>query len=365
MSSIVTYSVEGLNISDEFNYSDYNYSDYDCCSGDVCDQESSMHFDSIFIPILYSLALVVGLVGNGLVLVVLWKKRLSLNVTDIFILHLSLADVLLLMTFPLWAAEAVNEWTFGTGLCKLAGALFRINFYCGVFMLACISLDRYLSIVHAVQMYSRKKPMVVHRCCLAVWLFCLLLSIPDWTFRVATLDSRRNKTECVPWFPDESEWYLATRVLCHVVGFALPAIMLLFCYTCILLRLQRGSQGMQKKRAMRVIIALVLAFFISWTPYNITLIIDTVHTGYSQSGNQTSCGGLTALDIALTATSTLAYLHCCVNPVLYAFIGVKFRQNLVDLMRPLGFKIKGPAGLVSRRSSAWSESVDTSHTSAF
>ncbi|XP_016379630.1 C-X-C chemokine receptor type 3-like isoform X1 [Sinocyclocheilus rhinocerous] len=357
-------------MGDLFNFSVledlYNYSYILNGEGTVCGQEASMYFDSIFIPVLYSLALVVGLVGNGLVLVVLWKKRMSLNVTDVFILHLCLADILLLLTLPFWAVEAVKGWIFDTVLCKLTGALFKINFYCGIFMLSCISLDRYLSIVHAVQMYSRKKPMVTHCCCLMVWLFCLLLSIPDWKFLVATEDSRRqDKTQCVPDYQSGS-WLLVTRLLYHILGFILPALIMLFCYSCILLRLRRGSQCMQKKRAIRVIIALVLAFFISWTPYNITLIVDTIQTNWTlNTSNQTSCESATALDVALTATSTLGYLHCCVNPVLYAFVGVKFRQHLLDMLRPLGFTLKVPAGLVSRKSSVWSESVDTSHTSAF
>ncbi len=116
----------------DFDFYDYNDSysdDYNesCCGGHVCDQESSMYFDSIFIPVLYSLALVVGLVGNGLVVVVLWKKRMGLNVTDIFILHLSVADILLLLTLPFWAVEAANEWIFGTVFCKLTGALFKVG----------------------------------------------------------------------------------------------------------------------------------------------------------------------------------------------------------------------------------------------
>ncbi len=116
----------------DFDFYDYNGSysdDYNesCCGGVICDQESSMYFDSIFIPVLYSLALVVGLVGNGLVVVVLWKKRMGLNVTDIFILHLSVADILLLLTLPFWAVEAANEWIFGTVLCKLTGALFKVG----------------------------------------------------------------------------------------------------------------------------------------------------------------------------------------------------------------------------------------------
>ncbi|XP_067305039.1 C-X-C chemokine receptor type 3.1 [Pseudorasbora parva] len=363
----ITISSGEMNFTDD--YDNYTYDDDGCCGGLVCDQKYSMHFDSIFIPVLYSLALIVGLVGNGLVLVVLWKKRRSLNVTDIFILHLGLSDTLLLLTMPFWAIEAVKGWLFGTALCKLTGALFKINFYCGIFMLSCISLDRYLSIVHAVQMYSRKKPMVTHCCCLMVWLFCLLLSIPDWIFLVAFKDSRRHdKIECVSFYPNSSResWHLGTRVLYHILGFTLPAIMMLFCYSCILLRLRRGSQGMQKKRAIHVIVALVLAFFITWTPYNITLMVDTIQNKAHKLDNQTSCDSTTAVDVALTATTTLSYLHCCINPVLYAFVGVKFRQHLLDMLRPLGFTLrKVPAGLVSRKSSIWSDSVDTSYTSAF
>lgn len=121
----ITMSMDELGFSGD--YDNYSVYDGDCCGGLVCDQDSSMHFDSIFIPVLYSLVLVVGLVGNGLVLVVMWKKRQSLNVTDIFILHLSLADTLLLVTLPFWAVEAVKGWIFGTALCKLNGALFKVG----------------------------------------------------------------------------------------------------------------------------------------------------------------------------------------------------------------------------------------------
>ncbi|XP_026882717.2 C-X-C chemokine receptor type 3.1 isoform X1 [Electrophorus electricus] len=343
-----------------------NYDDYDSCCGEVCGQYTSIRFDAIFIPILYSLAVVVGLLGNGLVLGVLWQKRRSWSVTDTFILHLTVADTLLLLTMPLWAVEAAEGWTFGTPLCKITGALFKINFFCGIFLLACISLDRYLSVVHAVQMYSRRKPRLIQLSCIAVWFFSLLLSMPDWKYLQAARDERRGKTECVIWYPS-SRWGLAFRILYHVLGFLLPAVVLLYCYCCILVQLQRGSQGVQKQRAIRVILALVLAFFICWTPYNITLLVDTFHTNQMSNNtvNNSSCETTTALDIALTATTTLGYLHCCLNPVLYAFVGVNFRRHLLDMMRPLSSRLKGRVDTVSRKSSAWAESVDTSQTSAF
>ncbi|XP_014056833.1 C-X-C chemokine receptor type 3 [Salmo salar] len=354
------------NYYDEYN----NYTDTSdtCCStGEVCSLEEGMSFDAVFLPVFYSLTLVLGLLGNGLVLLVLVQRRRGWSVTDTFILHLCVADILLVLTLPFWAAQATGEWSFGTPLCKITGAIFTINFYCGIFLLACISLDRYLSVVHAVQMYSRRKPWMVQASCLSVWLLSILLSIPDWHFLESVRDTRRDKQECVHNYPSLSQsgfdWRLASRLLYHMVGFLLPSAVLLFCYSCILLRLQRGSQGLQKQRAVRVILALVLVFFLCWTPYNITLMVDTL---YSNSTLVDTCESRKALDISLTATSSLGYLHCSLNPVLYAFVGVKFRHHLLDMLRSLGCKLKSGVRLqtASRRSSMWSESGDTSHTSA-
>ncbi|KAJ4931482.1 hypothetical protein JOQ06_025777 [Pogonophryne albipinna] len=308
-----------------------NSSDEDCCyGGDVCDLTEGMDFESVFIPVLYSVAFAVGVLGNGVLLGVLARSRGRWSVTDTFILHLG------------------------------------INFYCGIFLLACISLDRYLSIVHATQMYSRRNPRVVHISCLAVWIFSLLLSLPDWVFYHAVKDDRRgNRTECVPdYFRFDPEgvfnWELASRVLSHTAGFLLPSVVLVFCYSCILHRLRCGSQGLQKQKAFRIIVAVVVVFFICWTPYHITLMVDTLHS-------DNSCGVRGSLQKAMVVTSSLGYLHCSLNPILYAFVGVKFRRQLVDILRYMGCQLKMSAKLqsvTSRRSSVWSESADTSNSIA-
>lgn len=342
---------------------------YCCGGGDVCDFEEDIQFGALFIPVLYSIVFVVGVLGNGMLLGVLARSRKSWSVTDTFILHLCVADVLLLVTLPFWAAESANAdgWTFGTPLCKINGAVFTINFYCGIFLLACISLDRYLSIVHATQMYSRRNPLVVHISCLAVWLFSLLLSVPDWIFLSAIKDSRRNRTECIrDYFIYGSEavhnWRFASRLLYHIVGFLLPSAILIFCYSCILRRLRCGSQGLQKQKAFRVIVAVVVVFFLCWLPYNITLMVDTLKSTNSSDG----CGVRTSLEKAKIITSSVGYMHCSLNPILYAFVGVKFRRQLVDILRAFGCKMKTSvhSAATSRRSSFWSESADTSNSVA-
>lgn len=41
------------------------------------------------------------------------------------------------------------------------------------------------------------------------------------------------------------------------------------------------------------------------------------------------------LQAAKMLTQTLAHLHCCLNPVLYAFVGVKFRNHFRRLVMDL------------------------------
>ncbi|CAB1333973.1 unnamed protein product [Coregonus sp. 'balchen'] len=318
--------------------STYNY-DEDYVYKEDCSSEDGVgvRFGAVFLPMLYSLMLVLGLLGNGLVLVILVQKRRSWSVTDTFILHLGVADTLLLLTLPLLAAQAAGGWRFGTPLCKITGAMFTINFYCGIFLLACISLDRYLSVVHAVQMYSRRKPWMVQASCLSVWLLSLLLSIPDWHFLESVRDTGRDKVECVHNYPSLSQsgfdWRLASRLLYHTVGFLLPSAVLLFCNSCILLRLQRGSQGLQKQRAVRVILALVLVFFLCWTPYNITLMVDTFQGRPGESDSESCENGRKALENILVVTFALACLHACLNPVLHLGLCRNFRRRVLDMVR--------------------------------
>ncbi|KAM4580777.1 C-X-C chemokine receptor type 3.1 isoform 1-T2 [Odontesthes bonariensis] len=357
-----------VNLSENYSYdADYDYSIND----EICDLTEGTNFGAVLIPVMYSVAFVVGVLGNGALLGVLFQSRKSWSVTDTFILHLGVADILLLVTLPLYAVQSVQKdgWTFGAHLCKMTGTVFTINFYCGIFLLACISMDRYLSIVHATQMYSRRKPWVVHVSCLMVWFFSLLLSILDWIFLDVVLDERRHRNECVrdySKFGNEGirYWHVTSRLIYHIVGFLLPSLILIICYSCILWKLRcGGTQGLQKQRAFKVIISLVVVFFLCWTPYNITLVVDTSCQYY----NTNICGIRITLGKAIAVTSSLGYLHCSLNPILYAFVGIKFRRQLLEILRSLGCKMKTSTkfqSVVSRRTSLWSDSADTSNSIA-
>lgn len=107
-----------------FDYDDYEYKD-------ICPSSIVSGALAVFMPLLYSVGFLCGLLGNGLVLAILWLKTLNLSVMDIFILLLTVTDSLLLLTLPLWAVDAVRGWIMGTELCKLSGVLFKVS-YCWI-----------------------------------------------------------------------------------------------------------------------------------------------------------------------------------------------------------------------------------------
>ncbi|XP_063797693.1 C-X-C chemokine receptor type 3-like [Pseudophryne corroboree] len=357
-----SYKSFTLNSAD-FDNSTFAYSAYSD-SEDVtpCSQEENKIFDQSFVPAFYSLLFLAGILGNGLVMTVLLPNRQKMQSTDIFILHLALADLLLVATLPFWAVQTTLGWVFGQVLCKIVASIFKINFYAGTFLLTCISFDRYLSIVYAVQVYKRHRMDLVHWSCFIVWCLCFILSIPDAMYYSVSLESRINMTVCEPFFPISTSrhWKVALTFLFHIMGFLLPLVGMLYCYSHIILTLL-NSQGFKKQKALRLIIAVVVAFFLCWSPYNIAAFIDTVKMLQLNS----SCDFETKIDIALSVTSGLCYFHSCLNPVLYAFIGTKFKSNLAEMFSNTRLCPQFVAQYVKRRqpstrSSTRSDSGDTS-----
>lgn len=204
----------------------------------------------------------------------------------------------------------------------------QISFYFGIFLLVCITLDRYLSIIRATQFYSLRKPWLAHICCLLLWLSSLILAIPDWIFMVAWKDPAQEKTLCVHKYSQSTtDWLLVSRLLHHILGFLLPAASLIFCCSSIMLQLQCI-------KSIRVILSLVVLFFLCWLPYNITLVVDTVGRSRSKELNDGLSGNPEgSLKTALKVSSTLGCIHACLRPLLYLGLCANFRKRAVAMLR--------------------------------
>lgn len=317
----------------------YSYEDYPA----LCEKGDVRSFAAFFLPIVYSVCLVAGLTGNILVLAIYaYHKRLK-TMTDSFLSHLAVADLLLLFTLPFWAADAARGWKLGDAVCKIVSACYTLNFNCCMLLLACISLDRYLAVLRVKgedergrlqRLFSRRH---CWRWCLAVWGTASLLGLPDLIFSEVIWTSNRNV--CMAIYP--SSMARSGKAVLEVVevllGFLLPLLVMVICYWSVgraLKNLPIESRG-KKWRGLRVLLIVVGVFVVTQLPYNVLKLHSAMDSVYVII---THCGTSKALDHAAQVTESLALIHCCINPILYAFMGSSFRQHMVKVAKKFGEK---------------------------
>ncbi|XP_031695353.1 C-X-C chemokine receptor type 5 isoform X1 [Anarrhichthys ocellatus] len=324
---------------DNSTYTDDNSTyTYDYGSDTLCDDEETALwlFHAVFQPVLYSLIFLLGVAGNGLMVTVLLRRWHLLRITEIYLLHLALADLMLLFTFPFDIVDSVAGWLFGEFLCKLTGLVQNLNLHCGSFLLACIGFDRYLAIVHAIPSMQSRRPRTVRLTCITLWLACLGLSIPNAVFLSVRIEARPiSRLSC--FYNDHgmhaNNWVLANGVLDHVCFF-LPLAVMSYCYTAVVVTVCKTQKSQATQGAIRLALLVTVVFFFCWLPYNITLLIKTtVDLGLI---SYETCEFYVLLRPALDVTKSLGLSHCCLNPFLYAFVGVRFRNELIQLLCKLG-----------------------------
>uniref|UniRef100_A0AAZ1WYX2 G-protein coupled receptors family 1 profile domain-containing protein n=1 Tax=Oreochromis aureus TaxID=47969 RepID=A0AAZ1WYX2_OREAU len=328
------------NLTYDFNFAnDYNNFTEDYFTDDYqCENEVVLQsFYGQFLPVLYTVIFLLGVAGNGLMITVLVTRWRQLRITEIYLLHLALADLMLLFTIPFDVADSATGWIFGNFMCKLNEFLKNLNLLCGSVLLACIGFDRYLAIVHAIPSMQSRLPRTVHLTCMIMWLICLCLALPNAVFASVT---QKNSTDgpflvCYhySYSTHASNWVLANGVFHHLCFF-LSLVIMSYCYTALVITLCNSQKSEAKKGAIRISLLVTLVFCFCWLPYNVSLIIYTLRQQSVIVDDD--CQSREIMLQVLEVTKSLGISHCCLNPFLYAFVGVRFRNEMIHLLCKLG-----------------------------
>ncbi|XP_071371320.1 C-X-C chemokine receptor type 4-like [Centroberyx affinis] len=329
---------EGHFILDSINSSSDESEDYQVETDyeEPCGRALSENFYRIFLPVVYGIIFLLGIIGNGLVICVMGYQKKVRTMTDKYRLHLSVADLLFVLSLPFWAVDAASSWHFGNFLCVSVHMIYTVNLYSSVLILAFISLDRYLAVVRATNSQATRKLLADRVIYLGVWLPAALLTVPDLVFAKAQEVKERDifgvemsgsKVFCERIYPAAASkvWIAVFRFQHILVGFVLPGLVILTCYCIIIAKLSRGAKGQTlKKKALKTTVILIVCFFSCWLPYCASISVDTLmlldvipHSCELEQGVQKW----------ISITEALAYFHCCLNPILYAFLGVKFKKS--------------------------------------
>ncbi|XP_009568714.2 C-C chemokine receptor type 8 [Cuculus canorus] len=304
-----------------------------------CHEGNSFHrFKSFFLPILYCFVFVFCLLGNSLVLwVLLTRKRLT-TMTDICLLNLAASDLLFVVPLPFQAHYASDQWVFGNAMCKIMAGIYYTGFYSSIFFITLMSIDRYIAIVHAVYAMRIRTVSCGIIISLILWLVAGLASVPNIVFN-QELEIEQS-VQCISKYPAGNNVYKAVfQFAANILGLLIPLSILIWCYAQILKNLQR-CKNRNKIKAIKMIFIIVIVFFLFWTPFNIALFLDSLQSLLIIN----DCKASHQIALALQITETISFIHCCLNPVIYAFAGATFKAHLKGLLQSSVCVLSSPVG---------------------
>ncbi|XP_049439016.1 C-C chemokine receptor type 1-like [Epinephelus fuscoguttatus] len=292
-----------------------------------CNVADLKNFGEVFLPTLYSLVFILGFLGNGLVVCVLVYYRNQTNLTDICLFNLAISDLLFVLTLPFYAHySVVGQWTLGDFMCRFAAGSHKTGFFSSIFFMVVMTLDRYMVILHTRSMARYRTLRAGVAVSLLVWMLSLCVSLPDIIYTKVTNESHGLACSYVP---ENDSWKIYNIFSINVLGLVIPLLVMVICYTRIIPILV-NIRSAKKHRVIKLIITIVVAFFLFWAPYNIILFLGFLK---SEGVLQSSCNIEGNLRLSAIVTETFAYTHCCLNPIIYAFVGQKFMKRALQLLR--------------------------------
>ncbi|XP_020340092.1 prolactin-releasing peptide receptor-like [Oncorhynchus nerka] len=288
-------------------------------------------FKLLIIPC-YALVVVVGVLGNYLLLYVICRTRKMHNVSNFFIGNLAFSDMLMCVTcVPFTLAYAFNPrgWVFGRFMCYLVFLIQPVTVYVSVFTLTAIAVDRYYATVHPL-----KKRTSVATCAYVlsgIWLLSCGLVAPAVAHTYHVEFREEGLTICEEFWLGQEKERLAYAYSTLLVTYVLPLSAVCVSYLCISVKLrncvapghrtrdQAEAQRARKRKIFRLVALVVAAFGVCWLPIHVFNVLRDIDIRLINKRHFL----LIQLMCHLCAMSS----SCC-NPFLYAWLHDRFRAEL-------------------------------------
>ncbi|XP_048015908.1 C3a anaphylatoxin chemotactic receptor-like [Megalobrama amblycephala] len=267
---------------------------------------------NVFIICIYFAILVVSLIGNGLVIFVTGCK-MKTTVNSIWFLNLAIADFIFSLTLIIRAFLDIHSiWHVDTSKCTFLWFMIYLTSSASILLLTTISLDRCLSTWMVV--WSRN-----NRTVFKAKIICVIVSVLSIGFCIpAFINCSATKSEGS--YP--IQYYKFLVISRFILAFVIPFLIIASSYIAIGVRVKRLKKENQL-RSYRVIIAVVLAFFICWLPYRVYKLYYI-----SVKEKQLSDSVKEVLSKIKVVVSFLVFLNSSLNPILYVFMCEEFKKKL-------------------------------------
>lgn len=307
------------------------------------------------ITIIYVIIFITGLVGNIATCIVIARNKSMHTATNYYLFSLAISDLLLLISglppeiYLIWSRY---PYVFGYTFCVLRGLFAETSMNATVLTITAFTIERYVAICHPFLSHTMSKLSRVVKLILFIWTLAVCFAIPQATqFTLMKLYTD----------PDNDE------VLCYVVNpirftfeistfffFVLPMTLIAVLYAMIAVQLKSSSmmkrsstppldashsnganvgvngqgsmraklncrhqQSQSSRRVLKMLVAVVVAFFICWAPFHTQRLLAT----YLPSDTQSRI-----FDAVTYISGVLYFVSTTINPLLYNIMSNKFRE---------------------------------------
>nr|WHL35492.1 elevenin receptor 1 [Aplysia californica] len=218
------------NVSGNISSGDSYLYDYEAAEYEV------PSYEIIPVAIVYGVTLLFGVIGNSLVIFSVTRYQRMRSITNIFLLSLASADLLLVcICIPVkFAAFFTFSWTFGALLCKGVHYLQNVSSLCSVLTLTTMSLERYYAIRHPIRAKSTCTVGRAWRATCILWGVSLVLALPIVFQRIHKLVGERVKAY---WCIKDWESTMYSRlyeVYLLLLMLVIPLVIMTFAYVSII-----------------------------------------------------------------------------------------------------------------------------------
>ncbi|XP_076593502.1 leukotriene B4 receptor 1 [Chaetodon auriga] len=277
--------------------------------------------------VILGLSFLIGAPGNLLVIWTILRHVKQRSHTVVLILHLAAADLLVLITLPVWIYSLAQSWVFGEAFCKAMVYVINACMYSSVFFITLMSVERFVAVRYPFASIYWKRKKALNKVLLALWTVAFLFSIPVIPTQIVGKES--DGEHCLYRYYTSGTQELVCVLLETLVGYILPFSILVVCYGCLCSRITQ--MNFKSKRKSTVLIAsVVVVFAICWTPHHIGNILSLIILATEDSFPDTAENLESVRSTTAFIAGAMVFISSTVNPILYMFAARSFRSSMRD-----------------------------------